>query len=163
MRENLEENIFIANKIKEGRFYSYSEAITLNGTLDYIITTPVGTNRTHPYLMVDTQGDVTLNVYEAPSFTDGTTKNFVNHNRNTNRIAGTLIKKSPTVTSTGTQMLSVFIPGANTGPMDYDTNSSFILKENTSYLIRYSTSASAVFALQIDIVESEISKINEIL
>jgi len=137
----------IHENIEKGVFFSggyYNAAVTASSTLQLLVQ--VSTNIIHLHLYGTCSQDMTLELYEGPTFSAaGTSVTMSNHNRTSAKTTTTTVTHTPTITGTGTQLNSTqYVPsGAGGGASGGGSGdfagalSDFYLKSNTDYLIRY--------------------------
>jgi hypothetical protein len=134
--------------IHAGNLYSHAHVHTLaNGdTYYHLLITPALPKRIHYLQLVNSSGPGTVTFLEGPTVSaNGSEITGRNHERNVADANTTfLIYHAPTVTAEGTSIVSEAF-GSNGGQKQGGTAGflEFVLKPETKYLIKYTSSASA--------------------
>ena len=132
--------------IQEGRVFSHAHthSLSLGATFYHLIRTPNTATRIHYRHVVLMTGSGRIEFYESPTITAiGGTANILNRNRDESDTSELIIKHAPTVLIEGTLIEAVEC-GSNGGSKITNTAStseiSIILKTNTDYLMKYTSS-----------------------
>ena len=147
--------------IHEGIFYESYNKFTLAAGAKRVVTikAPVGKYLHYrPTNLVTSADKVTIEFYEGATVTaeTGTAVTPSNHNRNSTLTSGVTLLDAPTVTADGTKFAQVYIPGATgtggtrTGASAGLSNSEWVLKPNTVYMIRVTNGSSGSNDIQIN-------------
>ena len=147
--------------IHEGIFFEIYNKFTLASAATRVVTfkTPVGIYLHYkPTSLVTSADKVTIEFFEGATVTaaTGTTVIPSNHNRNSTLTSGVTLLDAPTVTANGTKFAQVYIPGATgiggtrTGASAGLSNSEWVLKPNTVYMIRGTNGSSGSNDIQIN-------------
>jgi len=105
---------------------------------DYSIVTPNTTKWPHLILEITSEAEACVQLYEVPTLSaDGTPFTAYNKNRNSAKVATTIVNDTPAVTATGTTIIfeDQWGSGKQVGGGSRGVEE-FILKQNTKYLIR---------------------------
>ena len=100
---------------------------------------------------------LTIELYEAPTVTEVTGDEVIpyNHNRTTSVVSQSTVLKNPTVTENGALILKTFLgggtgTGSNRSGSETSSQSEWVLKRDTKYLIRVVNGSSANNLVQIN-------------
>lgn len=117
---------------------------------DLALTT--GSGETHTLISLVVEGKCDLFLYEAPTFTVGTSITPVNRNRNSATTALATVVHTPTVTDVGTEIFHGFVAAGGKHDPGSATEgfSEWGLKSSTKYLLRVTNNSGAA----IDILSS---------
>lgn len=133
---------FGQHQVHEGEAHSWEYYSAAPATRNFAIVVPVFADETKcPHMMMHMQsygGAGMLSVYEGATYTGGTTATDVfNRNRNSTTVPGVVIVDGVT-SSNGTKLPYTAIAGAAEKTADgVRANDEFILKSNTTYVVRY--------------------------
>ena len=147
--------------IHEGIFFESFNKFTLAGGATRVVTIkPAAGTYLHyrPTNLVTSADKVTIEFYEGATVTaaTGTAVTPSNHNRNSALTSGVTLLDAPTVTADGTKIAQVYIPGATgtggtrTGASAGVSNSEWVLKPNTVYMIKVTNGSSGSNDIQIN-------------
>lgn len=147
--------------IHEGIFYESFNKFTLAAGATRVVTlkTPVGVYLHYrPTNLVTSADKVLIEFYEGATVTaeTGTAVTPANHNRSSALTSGVTLLDAPTVTVDGTKFTQVYIPGATgvggtrTGASAGVSNSEWVLKPNTTYMIRVKNGSSGSNDIQVN-------------
>ena len=147
--------------IHEGIFFESYNKFTLAAGAKRVVTikAPVGKYLHYrPTNLVTSADKVTIEFYEGATVTaeTGTAVTPSNHNRNSALTSGVTLLDAPTVTADGTKFAQVYIPGATgvggsrTGASAGVSNSEWVLKPNTVYMIKVTNGSSGSNDIQIN-------------
>ena len=130
------------DKTHEGRFFSggyYNSSLADATNQDFLVTTSAD-NTFHAQFLVAISGDCTMQIFEGPTTSGGTSVSMSNHNRSSSKVCDLTVKHTPTVTGTGTQINgTIFLPGGDKhtgGGGHFGFANEFMLAKSTSYLLR---------------------------
>lgn len=147
--------------IHEGIFFESYNKFTLTTAATKLITlkTPAAKYLHYrPTNLVTSADKVLIEFYEGATVTaaTGTAVTPANHNRNSTFTSGVTLLDAPTVTADGTKFTQVYIPGATgtggtrTGASAGVSNSEWVLKPNTTYLIKVKNGSSGSNDIQVN-------------
>ena len=147
--------------IHEGIFYeSYNKFTLAAGAKRVVTIKPAAGTYLHyrPTNLVTSADKVTIEFYEGATVTaaTGTAVTPSNHNRNSTLASKVTLLDAPTVTADGTKFAQVYIPGATgtggtrTGASAGVSNSEWVLKPNTVYMIRVTNGSSGSNDIQVN-------------
>ena len=147
--------------IHEGIFYESYNKFTLAGGATRVVTIkPAAGTYLHyrPTNLVTSADKVTIEFYEGATLTaaTGTAATPSNHNRNSTLASKVTLLDAPTVTANGTKFAQVYIPGATgtggtrTGASAGVSNSEWVLKPNTVYMVKVINGSSGSNDIQIN-------------
>ena len=147
--------------IHEGIFYeSYNKFTLAAGAKRVVTIKPAAGTYLHyrPTNLVTSADKVTIEFYEGATVTaaTGTAATPSNHNRNSTLASKVTLLDAPTVTADGTKFAQVYIPGATgtggtrTGASAGVSNSEWVLKPNTVYMIRVTNGSSGSNDIQVN-------------
>ena len=126
-------------QIHEGWMFTVLEITDLtNGAVrDLVVVAPDTTRWTHLVWEIEHELETSIQFYKDTTYSDaGTTITSFNRNGNSANIATTLVYHTPTITDVGTLVGTIQQgDGKKAGGSDRLSNE-FILKRNTSYLVR---------------------------
>lgn len=130
------------NKTHEGRYFSggyYNSSLADTASQDIGVTVS-SSNSFHCKFVASVGGNCTIDIYEGPTYTGGTSVTMSNHNRSSSKSSDLTVVRGPTVTGTGTQFNStMFAPGGDkhVGPGgDFGFNNEIVLQKGKKYLFR---------------------------
>lgn len=134
------------HEIHAGSHYficDYDSSIADSETIEFVLTTPNTTSWTHMSLDFSSTLGVSLEVYEgASAIVGGTSVTAINNNRNSTNTSGMTILKDPTSITDGTRIAG-FLAGANRTGGFQQRDREIILKQNTTYLFRFTSLANS--------------------
>ena len=147
--------------IHEGIFFESFNKFTLAGGATRVVTLkPAAGTYLHyrPTNLVTSADKVTIEFYEGATVTaaTGTAVTPSNHNRNSTLASKVTLLDAPTVTVNGTKFAQVYMPGATgtggtrTGASAGVSNSEWVLKPNTVYMIRVTNGSSGSNDIQVN-------------
>ena len=147
--------------IHEGIFFESYNKFTLAASAKRVITLKTPTAKYlhyRPTTLVTSADKVLIEFYEGATVTaaTGTAVTPSNHNRASALTSGVTLLDAPTVTADGTKFAQVYIPGATglggtrTGSSAGVSNSEWVLKPNTTYMIRVTNSSSGSNDIQVN-------------
>ena len=147
--------------IHEGIFYeSYNKFTLAAGAKRVVTIKPAAGTYLHyrPTNLVTSADKVTIEFYEGATVTaaTGTAATPSNHNRNSTLASKVTLIDAPTVTADGTKFAQVYIPGATgtggtrTGASAGVSNSEWVLKPDTVYMIRVTNGSSGSNDIQVN-------------
>lgn len=132
---------------------SYSADIGNGANLDIAIVTPDTAAYAHMTYEFDVEAEADLKIYEAATLTPGTAIAAYNRNRNSATAAAVSVTHTPTGITTGTTIIRDFHVGSGKtfGGGDRSAHE-FILKRNTTYLLRLNnaTTGANYMAIKLD-------------
>jgi hypothetical protein len=134
----LESITFEHHLVHDGASYTYSDVLSLNGTQDYLITTPDTTTWGHFTYEVDTTGATEIDLYESADRNGTTAQTIYNRDRNSANTATITVHKNQSGgTTDGTKILykSTALRAATYASEANER----ILKRNTKYIFRLVT------------------------
>ena len=135
------------HELHDGNHFTVQDiqSVGAASTFYYQITAPNTTKRIHFEFFIQSSGNgLTINIFEAPTTSAGTSLTAYNRNRNSATSATATVVHTPTVTSTGTTTIHQdYIPAGVNRSGETRSENEFVLKQNTKYLIRYVTDAGA--------------------
>lgn len=133
---------FEHDKTHEGRYFSggyYNSSLANSANQDLLVTTS-SNNTFHAQFLIAISGDCTMQIFEGPTTSSGTSVTISNHNRASSKSSDLTVKHTPTVTDAGTQINgTIFLPGGDKhtgGGGSFGFANEFILTKSTSYLLR---------------------------
>ena len=128
------------NRIHEGVFYTASKSITLpvGGSANILITTLKSAMRAHFIFQVISDDVMTVNFFEAPDYSGGTSLTAFNRDRNSPNTPSLALTHTSVDDGGGTgTLIWTFSAGANkTVTASESERYEFILAENTKYLLQ---------------------------
>ena len=135
------------HEIHSGSHYNYCDYQTgnaINATIEFVMTTPNTTKWVHLVFEAYSSTGAFIELYEGTTgVTGGTTITPRNNNRNSlNTSDVTLVKDPTSITSDGTRAAG-FLAGANRSGGSIVRENEYVLKQNTSYLIRITSRAAS--------------------
>ncbi len=135
------------SEIHEGNHFNYcdyQENIALNDNIEFVLTTSDTTKAIHFNFEVYSSLGCKIEVYEAASgVSGGTTITPRNNNRNSNKLSTiTLIKDPSSISNDGTRAAG-YLAGAGRSSGFYKRENELLLKTNTIYLLRITSSANS--------------------
>lgn len=135
------------NEIHEGNHFFICDYATSGfnsaDTIEFVITTPDTTKWAHMTIGFESILGATLDVYEGSSnVVGGTAVTPKNNNRNSDTVSTLTILKDPTSITDGTKIAG-FKAGANRRAGAVQRDREIILKQNTTYLFRFTSSANS--------------------
>ena len=147
--------------IHEGIFFeSYNKFTLAAGATKVVTIKPAAGTYLHyrPTNLVTSADKVTIEFYEGATVTaaTGTAATPSNHNRNSALTSKVTLLDAPTVTANGTKFAQVYIPGATgtggtrTGASAGVSNSEWVLKPNTVYMVKVINGSSGSNDIQIN-------------
>lgn len=151
-----------------GDFYFggvYNAAVAAGSNLDILLVTH-STNYCHFAFDANSGGAGTLSLYEGVTYSAaGSAVSAFNANRNISRASSQTITTGPTITGTGTTIITDYVPGGTTGnavggsSQNIARITEFISKPSTAYLIRFNnlTASSQPVSLTIGYFEGPIT------
>lgn len=129
-------------RLHEGRayyvykVYPYSAGLTAGSSIDIAIAWPSGVTP-HASLLYESSAEAEFYMYESPTTSGGTAMTIYRRNRNITTASQGAAVLAPTVTATGTELFSEFVPsgkkGSGTGTYTFE----YVLKPLTTYLFRF--------------------------
>lgn len=148
--------------IHDGIFFEIYNKFTLASAATRVVTfkTPVGIYLHYkPTSLVTSADKVTIEFFEGATVTasTGTTVIPSNHNRNSSKASGVTFLDAPTVTADGTKFAQVYIPGSSgvggtrTGNSAGTSDNEWVLKPNTTYMIRVTNGSSSSNDIQVNL------------
>ena len=139
--------------IHEGLLFEtfYKASVNAAANMDISILTPAATAgyvHLRPSAVSGSGDKITVTLHEAVTMTVGTGLTAYNHNRNSTKTAGAVVKHTPTVTNTGTAIGQGFIGGGtgfgqSTSGSERGEQNEWVLKPATQYLLRINNASSA--------------------
>lgn len=126
-------------RVHQGVYFSvnvFDAALVDNAVIDFLLRT---TEEVHIKPFGSLGGDGTLALFEAPTTTaDGTPITPINHNRRSSLVSTTLAFRDPTVTATGLDLDTHFLPGGFGGVSQGGAGGlvEWVLKPNEDYCFR---------------------------
>ena len=147
--------------IHEGIFFESYNKFTLAAGATKVITLKAAAGtylHYRPTSLVTSADKVLIEFYEGATVTaaTGAAVTTTNHNRNSALTSTTTLLDAPTVTANGTKFAQVYIPGATgtggtrTGASAGVSNSEWVLKPNTAYMIKVTNSSSGSNDIQVN-------------
>lgn len=132
----------VHNEVHEGEMFHTNHifsSVANGGNADTMLHTLDG--EYHTMFSVSVGGAVDVFLYEDVVVTDsGTAVTSYNMNRTSTKESDLVVTHTPTVSSTGTTLVSKFIPGGSSQQTriggDTRTATEWLLKPNTNYMIR---------------------------
>ena len=117
-------------------------AVSSGANLDFRIVVPANI---YPHFQVefDCLAQTTFSLYESPTISGGNLQTAYNRNRNGFIVPATLIYYAPTVTATGTSLLTQDTIGDGTAGGRGNAVEEWLLKAGTSYLARFTANAAS--------------------
>jgi len=132
------------HEIHSGSHYficDYDSSIQVSETIEFVITTSDTTKWAHMVLDFSSTLGVSLEVYEGSTdVVGGTSVTPINNNRNSTNTSSLTIVKDPTSITDGTRIAG-FLAGANRQSGFNNREREVILKQNTTYLFRFTSLA----------------------
>jgi len=147
MSETLISIPIISSGINNGFHFGladYQAGVANADKIDFVFTTPTAPKLTHLWYKFSASDGATIELFEAPTVSGGTTITPGNSNLNSANVAATSIVKNPTVTATGTRMAG-YVAGGDKEAGLASIEDKLILKPVTKYLIRITSLASGNF------------------
>ena len=130
------------SRIHQGVMYVASHLIASladGASFNVILTTPAN-DWPHIVPIPSLDGGADFYIYEAPTFTGGTSVLVINQNRNSANTCGGTVVHTPTITDAGSPLLLSYHMAGGTGPQSSGAEGGFdrefTLKNSTSYLFR---------------------------
>ena len=147
--------------IHEGIFFESYNKFTLAAAATRLVTmkTPAAKYLHYRPTNLTTSADkITVEFFEGATVTaaTGTAAIPSNHNRNSALASGVTLLDAPTVTANGTKFAQVYIPGATgtggtrSGASAGVSNSEWVLKPNTTYMIKVTNGSSGANDIQVN-------------
>jgi len=125
------------DKVHQGQTFIVSDYGTYNKATYWDILIKAGPVMPHAIADLSVSLGILVQVYEEPTTTaNGTSYTSFNRNRNSSNTSDTVIYDTPTVTSPGTLIRTLLIPGANQSGSAGGISTEIILKQSTDYLVR---------------------------
>lgn len=137
---------FEHHEIHEGDhfFVAGVTAMGLNGTIDFLFTTPNTTKWSHmTFSILGNAGGVNIKMYESANTSGGTAVTAINNNRNSAVTSTATVKTNPTTITTLGTLIYEAESGVNRGAGFIDRAREIVLKQNTSYVFRITSLAAA--------------------
>ena len=130
-------------RIHLSQHYTASDAATVNATTkNYLVITPDTTTRCHFTYSIEGDGKATIVFNETGTVSaNGTQITAYNNDRNSANAATLLVYKDPTVTGAGTTIENDLLGSGKKTGGENRNEEEFILKQNTKYLLRLTTTA----------------------
>ena len=115
-------------------------AMSTGDVIELVLVTPNTTEWAHFSLRSSYTGIVTVDMFEGATLSDdGTAVTRLNRNRNSDIVSTTLAYHTPSITTTGTKIVSKFL-GSEGFRSDigesFAGSDHFLLKQNTKYILR---------------------------
>ena len=130
------------HEIHSGSHYficDYDSSIAINETIQFVVTTPNTTKWTHLILDFSSTLGCSLDIYEgSSSVVGGSPATPINNNRNSLNTSSLTIIKDPTSLTDGTKIAG-YLAGANKTGGASEREREIILKQNTTYLFRFTS------------------------
>lgn len=121
----------------------HDTSVAVNETLEFVFTTPDTTKWAHLTLQFASILGATLDVYEGTAdIVGGTPVVPKNNNRNSATASVMTVLVEPTSVTDGTKIAG-FMAGAGRTAGNVDRDKEFVLKQNTSYLFRFTSLANS--------------------
>lgn len=121
----------------------YDDSMALNDTIQFVVTTPNTETWLHMTLDFASTLGATFEIYEgASNVVGGTTVTPLNNNRNSTNTSVATIIKDPTSITTGTRIAG-YLAGANRVSGVNSRERELILKQNTTYLFKFTSTANS--------------------
>lgn len=121
----------------------YDDAIQINEKIEFVLTTPNTAKWTHMNLDFASTLGAKLEIYEgSTNVVGGTTVTPVNNNRNSNNTSVLTIVKDPVSITAGTRIAG-YLAGANRTSGVQERDRELVLKQNTTYLFRFTSLANS--------------------
>jgi hypothetical protein len=135
------------HEIHSGSHFNYCDyqtGVALNGTIEFVMTVPDTTEWPHLAFLVYSSTGALLELYEGTTgVSGGTSITPRNNNRNSSHASTvTLVKDPASITSDGTRA-SGYVAGAGRTAGFAERNRELVLKRNTAYLVRITSTASS--------------------
>lgn len=132
----------IHNSVHSGKVYSSSEFfnMTTTATHNHLINTPDTASSIIIHAFFDhssPNGIFSFSLYESPEVTTSTALPLYNNNRNSSNTTAVKLFETSSVSTTGTLLCSESIGSGSKGGSTGTGISSFILKQNASYLVQF--------------------------
>lgn len=128
-------------QIHQGKYFSIGdfEGATLNDTIEFVVEVPDTVSAHMNYYVTATNG-ASLEVYENPTYSGGSTTTPYNNNRGSSNTAQTVVKKNPTVSADGTKLFGeVAASGDEAGAQE--RGQELVLTGGNEYLFRLTSLA----------------------
>lgn len=128
-------------RLHEGRAYyvyktySYATPLAAGLSINIAIAWPSGIVP-HAVFYYESPGESEFYFYEAPTTSGGTTMTINRRNRNILTSSSGAAVLDPTVSATGTEIFTEFIPAGNKGGGGATYSFEYVLKPLTTYLLR---------------------------
>ena len=143
--------------IQDGKGYRAAHRFTAvadNASKDVLVQ--VGATKTpHTLILVSNEGDSHLDIYEGTTISSsGSALGVFNKNRQSSGTSETNIFHTPTVSSTGTVINNIFLPGGRKNSATGNNSlsqSEWMLKKSTNYLVRITNKSGAVIDMSTEI------------
>lgn len=133
------------HEIHEGNHYNYADYdndVASSEIINFVMTTPNTATRIHFYFNIFSSLGATLELFEGTVATGGASIAPRNNERNSDNESTVTLVKDPTITNDGVRA-SGFLVGANREAGMIDRDREFVLKQNTSYLVRITSLANS--------------------
>lgn len=131
--------------------------VLAGATYNIVFTTPADKDIRDMPSVISASGDkVTFQFFEGATFTGGATVNGYNQNRQSTTLPSLVVKVNATITTTGTQVAQVWMPGTDgigrtrSGSSGGGGETHWKLKRNTTYLLRFINGSSATNTIQLN-------------
>ena len=128
--------------IHEGLMYTVSARMTIanaGGTFEFLASVPAGVYPHFRTITIATDGGpIDVDLYGGTTTTaDGTPVTAVNNNQASSNTASTSVFHTPTITTDGTLLEAILIPGnKQTGSLGSEASNEWVLQSSTKYMIR---------------------------
>lgn len=128
-------------RLHEGRayyiykMYPYASGLAAGSSINIAVAWPSGI---FPHLVIEYEspGESEFYLYEDPTTSGGTAMTINRRNRNILTASSGAAVLDPTVSSTGTEIFSEFVPAGNKGGGGSTYTFEYVLKPLTTYLLR---------------------------
>jgi hypothetical protein len=135
------------HEIHSGSHFNYCDyqtGVGLNGTIEFVMTVPDTTEWPHLAFLVFSSTGALIDLYEGTTgVSGGTSITPRNNNRNSSHTSTvTLVKDPASITSDGTRA-SGYVAGAGRTAGFAERNRELVLKRNTAYLVRITSTAAS--------------------
>lgn len=124
--------------------FNYVDGLSVGDTVEFTVTTPDTTTWAHMSYELESITGGKLEIFEGTTgVSGGTTITPINNNRNSTNTSTLTILLDPTaITDDGTS-LGIYLAGANRGSGQIRRDKELILKQNTTYLFRFTSTANS--------------------
>ena len=136
-------------EIHEGDHFFYTDTnlnISSGSSIDYQLTVPNSTKRTHFIFLVEGSLQITIDLYEDGDRVGTVLQTFNNNNRDSSNIAGTILYKGTSGGTIDGTDLHPWISGSGTGGGrlgEVRNEEEIILKTNSKYILRITSGANS--------------------